>query len=175
LLGSESGTVEFMVIRLGGICALLIVAFLPVGSSWAADRAPSFPDFAVTNFFKGKPAEVDLSSDPKARRFRTQLRLQTAEGANFAGQCRLAKWGCGTGCAEFAIVDCKTGKVYFSKELPYATWSGEWSDAEPGLHFRLDSRLLVLKGAPLEGPKQGTFYYLWESNKLTLIRSDLEK
>jgi hypothetical protein len=164
-----------MLIRIVGVCSVMVVVFLPVGSPLAADRAPSFADFAVTNVFKRKPAEVDLSSDPKARRFRTQLRLQTAEGANFAGHYRLAKWGCGTACAEFAIVDCKTGKVYFSKELPYATWSGEWSDAEPGLHFQIDSRLLVLKGAPLEGLKQGTFYYLWESNKLKLIRSDLEK
>jgi hypothetical protein len=141
---------------------------------FAADRAPSFQNFAVTNVFRGKPAEVDLSSHPRARLFRTQLRLQTAEGANFAGHYRLAQWGRGSSCAEFAIVDCKTGKVYFSPELPFVTWVG-WEGADDGLHFRLDSRLIILKGSPLEEPKKGTFYLLWENDKLKLIRSDLAK
>src|SRR5687768_16809848 len=90
----------FMLTRFGCICALL-AEFLLVSSA-AADPAPKFSDFGVTNIVKGKPADVDLSSHPKARRYRTQLRVQTAEGANFAGHYRLAKWGSGTGCAEFA-------------------------------------------------------------------------
>jgi len=140
----------------------------------AADPPPRFQDFAVTNIFKGKPAAVDLSSHPEARKYRTQLRRQAAEGPNFSGHYKIAIWGCGTSCAAFAIVDCRTGKVYFSPELPYVTWT-DWIGEDYGLKFQLDSKLLVLKGTPVEESKVGTFYYIWETNTLKLIRSDLKK
>lgn len=153
---------------------VLVLALLLVGSSFAADRAPRYQDYTVTNGFKGKPPAVDLSSHSEARRFRTQLRRQTAEGANFAGHYRLVIWGCGTSCAQFAIVDCKTGHAYFSADLPYVTWTG-WDGGDFGLQFRVDSRLLILCGSPQEEAKRGRFYYLWETNTLRLIRSDLKK
>jgi hypothetical protein len=71
----------------------------------------------VTNIFTGKPAIVDLSSHPKARHYRTELRRQAKEGADFAGHYKFAIWGCGTACEEFAIVDSLTGRVYFSSDF----------------------------------------------------------
>jgi hypothetical protein len=146
-----------------------------VASAFAGgDKSPRYQDFSITNIFKGKPAAVDLSSHPQARTYRTQLRRQAAEGPNFAGHYKIAIWGCGSSCQAFAIVDSQTGRVYFPPDLPfvsYVTWYGD----DFGLQFRLDSRLLVLHGSPKEEPIVGTFYYLWQTNTLTLIRSELKK
>jgi hypothetical protein len=156
------------------IALSIIVTLMIVGSSFAAEKPPPrHQDFAVTNIYKGKLAAVDLSSDPQARKYRTQLRTQTAEGPNFAGNFRIAHWGCGTGCVQLALVDCKTGRVYFPTNLPFVTLSN--CDDDCGLKFRTDSKLLILRGALFEESKPGTFYFLWEKNKLKLIRSDLKK
>ena len=135
---------------------------------------PYFQDFAVTNIFKGKSAAVDLTSDPEAHHYRTMLRRQAAEGPDFAGHYKIAIWGCGSECEAFAIEDSKTGKVYFSRELPYVSWTG-WEGTNEGLDYRINSKLLILHGRPEEKPQIGIFYYVWDDNKLRLIRSDLQK
>ena len=149
----------------------MAVAF---GSSAEAGQSPRFQDFAVTNIFKGKPAAVDLSGNPQARHYRTELRRQAAEGPDFAGHYKIAIWGCGSSCAAFAIVDSQTGRVYFTPELPYVTWTG-YEGTNFGLQYRIDSRLLVLHGSPEEKPQIGTFYYVWQTNALRLIRTELQK
>src|SRR6202041_301595 len=58
---------------------------------------------------------LDLSSNPIAKRYRTVLRYQVSEGANFAGHYRVAIWGCGMTCAMFAVVNLKTGQVITPK------------------------------------------------------------
>jgi hypothetical protein len=150
------------------ISSLIIGIVLMAVTVNGAELAPAFSDYAVT-IFNGKVAEVDLSSDPMARRFRTMLRWQTAKGANFAGHYRVATWGCGTECMQFAFVDCKTGRVYFPKDMPYVTWN-RYPGKDPGLHFRVDSRLFILKGSQIDGPDKGIFYYEWKNDRLTLIR-----
>jgi hypothetical protein len=124
----------------------------------------------VTNVFKGQPATIKLGSDPQVRQFRTQLRKQAAQGPNFAGHYRISVWGCGSSCQQFAIIDCKTGRVYFPPQLPYVTYV-HWNGDDPGLQFRIDSRLLILNGSPQEEETNGSFYYLWTTNQLQLICS----
>jgi hypothetical protein len=70
-----------------------------------------FEDFAVAPETIAEPARPRLTSKG-ARLFRTQLRKEAAEGPNFAGHLRLAQWGCGSCCADFGIVDLKTGVVW---------------------------------------------------------------
>jgi len=154
----------------------LVVTFVAVAfGTWAdADKTPRFQDFAVTNIFKGKPAAVDLSSHPQASRYRTELRRQAAKGPNFAGHYKIAIWGYGSSCAAFAIVDSQTGRVYFPPELPFVTWTG-WKGTNRGLEYRIDSALLVLHGSPEEKPQIGTFYYVWKTNALRLVRTELQK
>jgi hypothetical protein len=153
------------------IFCLITVAF---ALSARSEKLPRCEDFAVTNVFKGKPAVVNLSSHPQARRYRTVLRQQAAEGPDFAGHYKIVIWGCGTSCAAFAIVDSQSGQVYFPPELPFVTYT-DWHGDDFGLRFRIDSRLLVLHGTPQEESRVGTFYYVWQTNTLTLIRSDLKK
>jgi hypothetical protein len=156
------------------VSIILALTAIVAGASAGDEQAPRYQDFAVTNVFKGKPAAVDLSSHPEARSYRTELRRQAAEGPNFARHYKLAIWGCGSSCQQFAIVDSQTGRVYFPPELPYVTYV-HWYGDDVGLQFRLDSRLLILHGSPKEEPRTGTFYYVWQTNTLRLIHVDFKK
>jgi len=155
------------------VSIILALTAIVAGALAGGDKPSRYEDFAITNIFKGKPAAVDLSSHPQARSYRTQLRRQAAEGPNFAGHYKIAIWGCGTSCQAFAIVDVQTGRVYFPPELPFVSYVN-WDGDDFGLQFRIDSRLLVLHGSPKEESRVGTFYYLWQTNTLRLIRSDLK-
>src|SRR5437762_2719445 len=70
-----------------------------------------FEDFAVVDETIAIPARPRLTTR-RARLFRTQIRKAAANGPNFAGHLRLAEWGCGSCCADFGIVDLKTGAVW---------------------------------------------------------------
>src|ERR1700690_2174595 len=156
------------------VCIIAVLIAVAFCSSAEPDKSPSYQDYAVTDIFKGKPATVDLSSNPQARLYRTELRRQAAEGPNFAGHYKIAIWGCGSSCQQFAIVDSQTGRVYFPPELSSVTYVN-WHGDDVGLQFRLDSRLLVVHSSPEEQPKVGTFYYVWQTNTLRLIRSELQQ
>jgi hypothetical protein len=124
---------------------------------------PPFEEYSVVDSFKGRPAPVDLSSDPKARRYRTMLREGAAEGPNFAGHYTVVTWGCGTECQVHSIVDARTGRVYM---FPFVTGYD--------LAFRRDSRLLVADAVDecldpqLIGPDEST-WYVWNEHTLKRI------
>jgi hypothetical protein len=163
---------ELNVFEMKGFLRLtLLIVFC--GTAVAAQRKIEFKDYPVTNIFKGKPGAVGLNSDPQARMYRTQLRTQTKEGANFAGHYHLCEWGCGTECEAFAIVDCANGKVHFSKELPFVSWA-KWRDEKFGLEFRKDSRLLIVRGSRQEEEAMGTYFYLWDGKNLRLLNKELK-
>ncbi len=141
------------------------------GRSHAMQKAPPrFEDFPA-RIFKGKPARPLLLS-AQARSFRTRLREGAQKGPNFAGHYTIVTWGCGSACQQLAVVDARTGRVYFSKTLSYATYGLDIGSEEAGLKYRLDSKLLILVGTPGEEENlSGTFYYKWENNEFKLIHS----
>lgn len=149
--------------------ALAALALLVLGSQAPArDVRPGFADYRVAEIFRGTPAAVRLTS-PGARMFRTQLRVQSGRGANFAGHYALATWGCGSGCSDGAIVDVRTGEVWFpdlwhSVIVPYTTLIN-------GAFFEPNSELLVVRGA-LSNERRGVAYYRWHGNQLNLLRFD---
>jgi hypothetical protein len=63
--------------------------------------------------------------------------------------------------------------VHFSPELPFVTWTG-WEDPKFGLDFRKDSCLLIARGSRQEELANGTYYYLWDGEKLTLLRKEIK-
>lgn len=130
---------------------------------------PRFEDFPVSVEFRSKPARVDLSSHPEARTFRTKLREGAKEGPNFAGHYTVVSWHCGTECQAVAIVDAKTGRVYFA---PFSTSEGS--------EFRIDSALFIAnspeaikrrKQDPMTDPEwcRDSYYYRWENSHFVLI------
>ncbi len=82
-------------------------------------------------------AYVDLTSHPRAMRFRTKLRNASERaskvGSNFAGHYTIKIIGCGTSCSFVTMIDNINGQVYF----PDIT-------SAMGEDFNVKSRLLVV-------------------------------
>jgi len=144
--------------------------------------APRFEQYPVKTSPPSSPAQLDLRSNPIARSYRTVIRREMSQGANFAGQYRVAIWGCGSSCAQFAVVNLKSGRVITvngvdtvsgvhlgADDFLPGTDSGAW-----GFRFKKDSRLLVLVGTINENDaKQGAFYYLLKGDGLELVHKTI--
>ena len=143
---------------------LAIVCVAPIAAQ--QKRLPRFEDYSVRENYKGKVASVKLTSSG-ARLFRTRLRQNAKQGVNFAGHYILAAWGCGSDCHSFAIIDAKTGVVYFSDLISFV--GGQLFQDEDRLQFQKNSRLLIVAGAK-DDEEIGKFYYEWKNNRLRLIR-----
>lgn len=141
------------------------------GSDSMKRETPRFEDLPVVEQFKGKPAAVRLATR-EAQKYRTMIREGAREGPNFAGHYTLVEWGCGAGCVQFAVVDAKTGAVFMPPFYvgPRALVERETGEPEEPLQFRVDSRLLIVSGSRNE-KGEGTYYYKWERNRLTLVAS----
>ena len=134
----------------------------------AADQEPTFDQFKVTEKFTGTPA-VPVLRGKRLRNYRTVIRDAAQKGPNFAGDYTVAEWGCGAGCMQMALVDCRTGETFdgpfnlLGYDLAYEYGSDEQ------LEYKLDSRLLVARGCP--GEKDcGIYYYEWSANQFQLLR-----
>jgi hypothetical protein len=145
-----------------------------VASGLAATKTPQYKAFPA-QVFTGKPAAAKPVSK-EARQFRTVIREGAQSGPNFAGHYTIVSWGCGTACIQVAIVDAQTGAVFmpgfyiaFSLNLEQE----KLRDEEP-LHFKPDSKLLVVVGSRNE-KGEGVYFYKWDAAKLTLIHSAMQK
>jgi hypothetical protein len=164
-------------------CVIVFALGLGLGiSAFAQDgRVPDFNRYRVT-VEKAAARSIDFKSSPDARSFRTRLTAALRQGVNFAGRYILTGWGCGTGCISGAIIDARTGRVYFPEPLGGMA-SGSTDDGgyvEEPLRFRKNSRLIILNGVPAtpEGQKElsmGEYFYEWKNNRLRLVRSVLRK
>ncbi|MGE3757545.1 MAG: hypothetical protein AB7H97_07310 [Pseudobdellovibrionaceae bacterium] len=154
--------------------ATAILATFAIGQQ---SKSPTFGAYPAKVERKTAKA-IDFRRSPGASTFRTRLREAIKGDVNFAGRYILTGWGCGTGCSYSAIIDARTGRVYFPDELlGVSVWFGSMSDDFPETYtYRKNSRLLVIRGTP--GPmkdgdsaqKQGTYYYEWRANRLRLIK-----
>ena len=146
----------------------------------AAQKRPRFEDFRV-KVWRGKAAPLNLQSHPLARKYRTLIRQQMRDvGVNFAGRYTVASVGCGTGCSITAIVDARTGKAYFPKQL--SAWTGIVGDYEPPEDedpwtYHSTSRLLRALGRENIGGiseerygPSGIYYYEWKNNRLRTVK-----
>jgi len=134
-------------------------------------KTPDFADFPAGDRFDGKPAALKIVT-PQARKYRTMLRDSVKDGVNFAGHYIVGQWGCGGGCVQFAIIDAKTGDVYFPPfYVSVVAGPEEKMDEIPEpLQFKQDSKLLIVTGARNERGG-GVYYYKWDNNRLTLVSS----
>lgn len=141
----------------------------------AVASAPRFQDYPAPAGARFRPSAPRLTSID-AKRYRTMLRSAAAKGVNFAGHYTVAEWGCGASCADFAIIDQRSGKVFFERGLRaiFGGAVGDEPDGEPSswaLRYRRDSRLLIVVGAPNEDPKrEGVAFYDWSGRHLKLVR-----
>jgi hypothetical protein len=131
-----------------------------------------FPDYAVTEVFKGRPAQPILTGKTH-KMFRTAIRDAARKGPNFAGHFTVAEWGCGSGCVSVAVVDAASGRVF---DAPFKILSMPLSEGAKGHEYQgsvyqLKSKLLIADGCP-EEKKCGTYYYEWTANRFKLLRYD---
>ncbi len=146
--------------------SLLLVSSL-CAQRWEPAKKPPFARYAVADTFSSQPAPVDLRSDPRAPQFRTRLREGARKGPNFAGHYTITYWNCNhTDCATLAIIDARTGRVYFA---PF--------DIESDIHYQRSSRLLLVDPRTsdatveeLQGPRVQAWYE-WNGRRLVLIDS----
>ena len=170
-------TTSTLRLRLWARAALLAAAF-----AWPEARGDTLPPFVSLHRFEEFAVPREIVTNPAlpriegraAKLYRTQIRRAARKSPDFAGHFRVARWGCGTCCQQFAIVDLRTGKVSF----PGFTVSCGLNPREPlqreaGLFYRADSRLFIVSGIRREGTAAGVWYYEWRNGGLTLVKADL--
>src|SRR5437016_4271739 len=136
---------------------------------------PAFEQFGVDEVFKGKPVSPQITASH--RLFRTMIRRGASKGPNFAGHYTIAEWGCGSSCVSIAIIDAKDGSVYngpfsilgFGTPLKYEGRYSPASDNFEPLSYRIDSRLLIVRGCP-EDENCASYFYEWAGSRFKLIR-----
>src|SRR5208282_3369622 len=125
----------------------------------------------------GKPAPPKLIR-PEDRLFRTRIREGASKGPNFAGHYTIAEWGCGSGCISIALVDAADGTVFkvpfdvLGWGMPLMEYEGRYAPNREGfapLSYRLDSRLLIVRGCP-EDQNCASYFYEWKGPQFKLIR-----
>jgi len=155
----------------------LLVLLLPLATIVRAQKnaLPAFEQFRVAETLTGKPAPPKITG--KHRSYRTRIREGAAKGPNFAGHYTIATWGCGTSCVSIAIIDAKDGSVYdgpfgflgYGMPLKYERRYSSMSDRFEPLSFRIDSRLLAVRGCP-QHENCASYFYEWDDSRFKLIR-----
>ena len=94
------------------------------------------------------PAKRPVARSQMARTYRTVLRQAAEEGPDFNGHYKIARWGCGTNCVLWAVINLQTGEVWASeKPLSSCYVPGEAEDedtAPEAIVARKDSRLIYV-------------------------------
>lgn len=96
------------------------------------DGAPEFEAFTVP-VENVKHPQLDFSTYPEARKYRTAIGKDVDRGVNFGGHYVLSTWGCGEGCVGSAVVDAVSGTI-----LSYGLTA-------KGYSYQPDSLLLLAK------------------------------
>lgn len=152
---------------------LFIVTFAVGGYAQATPKFSAFAEKVET----ARTKAIDFKRNPDARSFRTRLSQGLRGGVNFAGHFVLVGWGCGTGCVSGAIVDARTGSVFWPEQFnALAVWYGAGEYVDKPVNYRKNSRLLIITGIPgqkdADAPAKpsGVYYYEWKNNRLKQIR-----
>jgi hypothetical protein len=165
------------------ISIILILAFFSLQISAnkpVSQKYPRFEDYPVKSQAERGPAASiyrarDISS---AKEYAQKAREAAKEGPNFAGHYAIVTSSCGMKCIDLSVVNVRTGKTYgvpFGAigDSPCSKGSEEFPEIE--IDYRLDSRLLIVKGhfetyADREDGGCSTRFYLWRKNHFFLIR-----
>lgn len=136
----------------------------PIMSRSVCDDVLKSTILEPVTIFEGKPAKVNFTNDSWLYQFRTTVSEQVAEGPNFAGHFTFVRWGCGTDCLAYAIIDTVTGNRVLMNDLVV-------ENLQPS--FDIDSRLLVFNSkdalVDLKGMKlneiEATYNFLSEQGR----------
>ena len=156
---------------------LLACCLLPLWqgvSSQEKSPRPEFSDYPVKEIYRGQPARPIITKE--WRLYRTMIRRGADSDVEFAGHYTIPRWGCGTGCNVFVIVDSISGRVYNGgglDELPFDWEKGHGGDAIEWMEFHPNSRLLKVNGCMNEANCDFYDYVMVDGKGLKLIRREL--
>ena len=152
---------------------LVFLSVLPAAQ--VAGPRPNFSDYPVKEIYKGKPAPPKVVTRTQ-REFRTMIRQGAESKVEFAGHYTVPRWGCGAGCAMFAIVDSISGAVYDApfavSELPMEAWKKQDQPPER-FEMRADSALLKISGCANEQDCGFYDFVMVEGKGLNLVRKEM--
>lgn len=154
------------------LTALFLAASL---TGLAQSTTPTFTQYAA-KVEKINNVKVNLKSHKYANTYRTNLRNAAKEGVNFAGHYILTTWGCGTNCAQSAIIDARNGQVFFPEELGGSIFGFcELPDNTEPIVYKANSRLLVLSGfkngdLDKKDGRCGIYYLEWTGTKFKQVK-----
>lgn len=141
-----------------------------------AQKTPTYSQYSI-KVEKKTTKKVNLKSHSEAKFFRTNLKNALANSeVNFAGKYILTYWGCGSGCTQGAIIDAKTGNVFFPLELQGVYAGGLSLGEHDMLEYKNNSNLLVIYGYAGGGFKpeiathHGIYYYQWNGKAFKLLK-----
>lgn len=151
--------------------AFTVVAMLARPVQAQQGWAPAASDYPAAKMPAGLTSDPIINTPSKAY-FQTRIREGSSQGSNFGGHYALLQWGCGDGCTTFFIVDELNGQVY---EPGFHLMAPKAADANYGLQYKPDSRLLVMEGCRGNLAEScGKYYMLWTGLRLeTLVREPL--
>jgi len=154
---------------------LLTCCLLPQGLSSRIEKPrPKFSEFPAKDIYRGEPARPIITKE--FRSFRTMIRKGADSRVEFAGHYTIPRWGCGTDCNEFVIVDSISGKVYDGfgvAGLPFKWLEKHGGEEMERMEFHPNSRLLKINACPNE-QNCGLYDYVMVQGKgLKLVRKEL--
>lgn len=159
------------------ITAIIVGLFLVATVQSVNGQKPILPSFEryPARVWNAKSKPPNLRTHKNARLFRTALRNAAKEGINFAGHFVLTSWGCGSSCTVGAIINGKTGEVFFPKQLDGFWWQFWNGDPSNPVGFQKNSRLLMFLGFEPgdyngERRRYGYHIYLWTGRSLKKTR-----
>lgn len=136
---------------------------------------PRFREYKVKRIYRGEPARALITGE--FRMFRTRIRQGAKSDVEFAGHYTIPRWGCGTECNVFMIVDSISGKV--SDGLGIGGLPFDWleerggDEAIPRMEFYPNSRLLKINACPNEENCGLYDYEMVDGKGLKLLRVEL--
>ena len=124
-----------------------------------------------------EPAAKPIVTGPAAK-FAGQIREAAKQPADYNGHYKIARWGCGSNCLQWAVIDQQTGRVLMAPRTLNSCMPGDAADAAQfpdWLDYRADSRLIV--AYECEDPKNGLLYdtrrfYALQRGALVALRTE---
>ena len=153
---------------------ILIVIFAPLLVGQTPPMRAKFEDYPVKQIYSNTPAIPKLSKDQWS--FRTRIRLGAKSPVEFAGHYTIPRFGCGTSCSGFFIVDSVSGKVFNGfdvSDLP-TQWVQTQVDPEAlRWEFHPNSRLFKIAGCINERDCGYYAYLMVDGQGLRLVSKQL--
>ena len=156
------------------VLAIVLVTMAAAATAWS-QQTPGFAAYAA-RVEKAKVKAIDFKRNRDALSFRTRLSRGLREGVNFAGHYVLVGWGCGTGCISGAIIDGRSGNVFWPEQFnALAVGYSDGGYADKPVEYKKNSRLLIIRGIPGQAkddaPEKpaGDYCYEWRNNRLRQV------